>query len=119
MDKALFIGTSGEKDSMHQLELITNNLANASTVGFRADFETMKQYQAGQHGQQTRVYSTRDRTYSDFKEGPVTDTGRDLDVAVSGAGFISVQNKDGREGYTRAGNFQIKDGMLKTQAGHL
>src|SRR5579883_3231939 len=100
VDKALFIGTSGEKNSMHNLELITNNLANSTTAGFRADFETTKPYEVDEKGQQIRAYSILDTTYSDFSHGPITNTGRDLDVAIAGDGFFAVQSQSGKEGYT-------------------
>jgi flagellar basal-body rod protein FlgF len=117
VDKALYIGTSGAKDAMHQLEIITNNLANVNTTGFRADHEVMKQVPVSANGQQSRVYTAIGKTYSDFKPGPIVNTGRDLDVAISGQGFIAVQTKAGKEAYTRAGDLMIKDGLLMTQAG--
>lgn len=119
MDKALFIGSTSANTSMHQLEVITNNLANADTTGFRADFELMKQYHVNNQADKARSYSVLDRTYSDFKPGPVIHTGRDLDVAVNGSGFIAVQNKAGQEAYTRAGDLQIRNGFLTTRAGEL
>lgn len=119
MDKALYIGTSGANNSMHQLEILTNNLANINTVGFRGDYELMKQYDVSSNGQKIRSYSMIDKTYSDFKPGPIIRTGRDLDVALSESGFITVQAQSGKEGYTRAGDLQIKNGFLTTQSGHL
>lgn len=119
VDKAIFIDSSGAKDSMHQLEIIANNLANLSTVGFRADYETTKQAPVNEDDKQTRVYSTIDRSYSNFDAGPVTNTGRDLDVAVTDKGFIAVQSKNGGEAYTRAGDLQIKNGFLVTHSSDL
>jgi flagellar basal-body rod protein FlgF len=119
MDKALFLGTHSAKNAMRQLEIITNNLANVSTTGFRADYESVKQFSSNKKEDQTRVYSMLDKTYSDFKMGPVIHTDRPLDVSIAGDGFIAVQTKLGKEGYTRAGDLQIKDGFLKTQAGDL
>lgn len=119
MDKALFIGTHGANNSMHQLEVLTNNLANINTTGFRSDSVMMKQYNVNHNGQQIRSYAVIDKTYSDFKSGPILHTDRDLDIAVSGRGFIAVQSKSGKEAYTRAGDLQIKDGFLMTQDGHL
>lgn len=118
MDKALFIGTHGAKNTMHEMEVVTNNLANVNTTGFRADFEVMKQYQM-KDGEASRSYAVRDHTYSDFKAGPLIHTERDLDVAVSGRGFIAVQSKSGKEAYTRAGDLQVRNGFLTTQSGEL
>lgn len=120
VDKALFIGTSGAKNSVHELEIITNNLANINTTGFREDYQVMKQYQVDKkQKRQSRAYSVMQKTYSDFKSGPILHTDRTLDVAISGKGFIAVQSKSGKEGYTRAGDLQIKNGILTTQNGEI
>lgn len=119
VDKALYIGTSSERSAMKSMDLITNNLANSNTDGFRADYETSKPYQVNLKGQQTRAYSVLDIAYSDFTHGPIYNTGRDLDVAISSDGFFAVQSQTGKEAYTRAGNFQLKDGLLKTESGQI
>lgn len=120
MDRAAYLGMHGAKSSMHQLEIITNNLANANTPGFRADFEVTKQQTVNEQGQQTRVFSTLDSTYIDFKPGPVINTGSDLDIAISGDGFLAVQTKNGGEAYTRAGNLQLtNEGILTTSNGDM
>lgn len=120
VDKAVFIGSSGADSNMHQLQIVTNNLANANTVGFRADYEVMKQYKVDANGKETRVFGALDSVYTDFREGPTINTGRDLDVAISGEGFIAVQSKSGKEGFTRAGDLQVSgDGFLTTRSGEL
>ncbi|RDI39959.1 flagellar basal body rod protein FlgF [Aquicella lusitana] len=119
VDKALFIGSSGAKDSMHELEILANNLANITTTGFRADHEVIKQVPINENNKQTRFYSSVDKSFSNFEPGPITETGRDLDVAISGQGFIAVQSKSGQEAFTRAGDLQLKNGFLTTQAGDL
>ena len=119
VDKALFIDSSGARDTMRQIEMLTNNLANATTTGFRADYETIKTLSASENKNETRFYSSIDKSYSDFTPGPVTETGRDLDVAVNGPGFLVVQSKSGREGMTRAGDLQLKNSFLTTPDGNL
>lgn len=120
IDKALFIGSSGAKDSMRRLQMITNNLANVNTTGFRADLESAKQMQVSDKGQQSRVYSSVNKSYSDFQPGPILNTARDLDVAIAKHGFIAVQSKTGGEGYTRAGDLEINaGGFLVTKDGQL
>ena len=120
VDTALFVGMTGAKQSMHALRIISNNLANANTLGFRADYETIKTIPTNQNRMQTRVYSGPDKTYSDFKPGPMIETGGDLDIAINGPGFIAVQTKEGKEAYTRAGNLQItKDGLVVTGKGDM
>jgi flagellar basal-body rod protein FlgF len=120
MDKALFIGMSGQSNSLRELEILSNNLANVNTPGFRADFETVKQHHIQEGGMETRVYSAMGATYTDFKQGPILRTGRDLDTAISGTGMFAVQSKSGVEGYTRAGDFEISgDGFLTTTTGNI
>lgn len=120
VDTALFVGMSGAKEAMHSLQVISNNLANANTIGFRADYETIKSLPVTSDAKETRVYSAPDRTYSDFKPGAIMKTGSDLDVALSGPGFIAVQTKEGKEAYTRAGNLRITpQGVLVTQRGDI
>lgn len=119
IDKALFLGSNGASQSMHELQLITNNLANINTTGFRGDYEMTKQVDLGNKSP-TRTYSVSDKSYSDFNPGPIVKTDRDLDIAISGKGFIAVQSKTGAEAYTRAGDLQINaQGFLTTRNGDL
>lgn len=118
MDKSLFISMNGADNAMHQLEVITNNLANVNTNGFRSDTTFMRKYEIASKGQQTRAYAQLDKTYTNFDPGSILNTGRDLDLAVDGKGFIAVQSKKGKEGYTRTGGLQItQDGTLMTSSG--
>jgi flagellar basal-body rod protein FlgF len=119
MDKGLFLTTTGAGNAMRQLELTTNNLANVSTTGFRADYGVMGSSPVKGSADPARAYSVMNRTYSDFRTGPIVHTDRELDVAVSGQGFIAVQSKSGKEGYTRAGEFRIVNGVLTTPNGDL
>src|SRR5690606_36387851 len=67
----------------------------------------------------SRVYATNAKTGWDDSFGSLQSTGRALDIAVQGAGMIAVQGRDGREGYTRAGDLRVDpSGMLLTGAGH-
>ena len=66
----------------------------------------------------TRVNAVATDAGTDLSSGTLATTGRDLDIAVNGAGFIAVQGTDGQEAYTRAGDLQISPtGMLQTAAG--
>src|SRR5688572_15648752 len=118
MDNSLYVGMSGTHSSMRQLELITNNLANVNTPGFRADNLAMASHDV-KSSNQTRTYAGVGRTFSDFSQGPIFSTDRDLDVALNGPGFIAVQSKTGREGFTRSGDFTLSStGELKTAGGN-
>ncbi|MFT5117770.1 MAG: flagellar basal-body rod protein FlgF [Kiritimatiellia bacterium] len=116
MDKALYIGMTAAKNNMLGQAVRANNLANANTTGFRSDFEqarSMGVYQG--EGLPTRAYALTESPQTNFAEGPLIQTGRDLDVAIKGSGFIAVQSPDGREAYTRVGSFYIDNaGVLFT-----
>lgn len=119
MDKALFIGMGSQKNSMQELEILSNNLANVNTPGFRADYEVTKQHHIT-NNMESRIYSSTSDSYSDFQRGPTLRTGRELDLAIAGAGMFAVQSRNGSEGYTRAGNFGISpDGFLTTANGQM
>lgn len=121
VDKALFVDMGGAKSAMRSLRVIANNLANSNTVGFHADFETVKPQKSHSSDKlQTRIYAASTDGWSDMRQGPITATGRDLDVAIRGKGFIAVQTKEGREAYTRAGNLEIAaNGTLMTERGDI
>jgi flagellar basal-body rod protein FlgF len=69
-------------------------------------------------GLPSRVYSMTERPQTDYQQGSVISTGRELDISVQGDGFIAVVGKDGREGYTRAGDLHITEtGQLLTGTG--
>ncbi len=118
MDNFIFIAMSGAKENMLNQQLHMNNLANASTTGFRADFAAARSQPVFGPGMASRVYSMAENPGTDFKSGSMISTGNSLDVAISGDGFFSVLDKNGVEGYTRAGNFKLTEtGMLTTGAG--
>lgn len=118
VDRAIFLGMSGAKSSMQEIGIISNNLANANTIGFRADYEALQANPEQQDPKATRVSANPERTYSDFQPGPLSYTGRDLDIALQGPGFIAVQTKEGEEAYTRAGNLEVDPkGFLVTSQG--
>jgi flagellar basal-body rod protein FlgF len=95
-----------------------NNLANARTAGFRADFEQQRAMPAFGEGHPSRVFAMEERPSSRMHHGSVSTTGRDLDVAVSGGGWLAVNDGNGDEAYTREGNLQVnKEGMLTTAKG--
>lgn len=119
MDRFLYISMSGAKETMRAQAANSNNLANANTTGFRSDFEAMVQRQVyGPGVQNTRVYTETDGLGSNFAQGELVATGRSLDVAIKGEGWITAQAPDGSEVFTRAGNLR-KDssGMLMTVSG--
>ena len=119
MDKALYIAMSGGKQIERAQAVHANNLANASTTGFHADFEQARA--VGVYygdGLPTRSYALTENPGTDFSYGSQQETGRDLDVSIDGPGWIAVQGSDGKEAYTRAGSLQITAlGQLQTADG--
>lgn len=107
MQDYLFTAMNGAKHALASQQVHANNLANVSTTGFKQDIATAQSYQVKGAGFETQVTVETVGTSSDLKAGQMVRTGRDLDVAVKGPGFLSVIDQDGNEAYTRAGNFQL------------
>jgi flagellar basal-body rod protein FlgF len=118
MDRMLYISMNAAQQTMLSQAANSNNLANVNTTGFRADFEQFRSQPVFGEGLPTRVYSMSERPATDYQQGSVQSTGRELDISIQGDGFLAVQGKDGREGYTRAGDLQITaSGQLVTGTG--
>jgi len=119
MDRMIFVAMSGAKEAMTAQAVNSNNLANAGTTGFKADFQTSLSQQVYGPGHPSRVYATAQDSGADLNKGSIVSTGRELDMAINGEGWFAVQAKDGTEAYTRAGDFHIDTlGRLKNGAGH-
>ncbi|MBD2858415.1 flagellar basal-body rod protein FlgF [Spongiibacter sp. KMU-158] len=118
MDRLLFIGMNGVKQTELAQTINANNLANASTAGFRADFQALMAAPVEGVGLDTRSNTINVGKSSDFQSGQIVSTGNPLDVAISGEGFFAVQDSDGNEAYSRRGDFKLTtDGMLLNGAG--
>ncbi|MBK1647467.1 flagellar basal-body rod protein FlgF [Rhabdochromatium marinum] len=107
MDRMLYVAMTGAKQSMYAQAVNNNNLANANTNGFRQAIAYA--YTEPMRGP---VFDSRDYVQVadeaiDFTQGALQSTGRDLDIAIRGNGFLAVQAQDGTEAYTRAGDLQI------------
>lgn len=119
MDRLVHTSLSALRGAMARQAATANNLANVNTVGFRGEFaDTQSMWLHGQQGLDTRVLADEEVAGADMRGGTVTDTGRDLDVAVQGDAMLSVQAKNGDEAYTRRGDLQMSDtGLLTTGEG--
>ncbi|THF72965.1 MAG: flagellar basal-body rod protein FlgF [Methylophaga nitratireducenticrescens] len=114
----LYISMNAAQQTMLAQATNANNLANVNTTGFRADLEQFRSMPVFGEGLPTRVYSMTERPATDYQQGSVQSTGRELDISVQGEGFIAVMGKDGREGYTRAGDLHVTEfGQLVTGTG--
>lgn len=118
MDRMIYLSMSGAKASMQRQESLANNLANASTTGFRAELQAFRAVPVQGSGASTRVFALETTIGHSDAPGPVTATGRNLDVAVKGDSWLAVQAQDGTEAYTRAGSLDLSaDGTLVTRSG--
>lgn len=118
MDRMIYLSMSGAKATMQRQEVLANNLANVSTQGFRAELQAFRAVPVRGDGATTRVYALETTTGHDDSAGPVTATGRPLDVAMRGGAWLAVQGLDGTEAYTRAGSLNVDaQGQLVTAAG--
>ena len=119
MDRMLYIAMNGAKQTMTAQAITGNNLANVNSTGFRADLVAMKSLQVSGTGFSSRVYSETETPDVDFQPGAIITTGNELDVAITGEGWLAVQLPNGDEAYTRAGNLRISavGGFLTTVNG--
>jgi flagellar basal-body rod protein FlgF len=118
MDRLIYTAMTGAKHAFLQQAGVAHNLANASTTGYRAMEHKFRAVPIVGDGVPTRAFVVDASVADVFDQGPMLATGRPLDVAVQGAGWIAVEGADGAEAYTRAGNLQINvNGQLQTASG--
>lgn len=119
MDKMLYVAMTGARENMRAQQVHANNLANATTSGFKADFEQARAMRVTGEGFESRVYAMSERPGTNTESGTLFETNRDMDIAVDGNGWISVINNDGKEVYTRNGSLQLlSTGELVTSDGN-
>jgi flagellar basal-body rod protein FlgF len=107
MDKLIFTAMTGAKHAQQRQDTIAQNIANVSTGGYRAAMYAARAVPVDGQGAQTRVFAQEATTGADFAPGVMQRTGRDLDVAMEGNAWLTVQGRDGREAYTRAGALRV------------
>ena len=118
MDKMLYVSMTGAQNNTLGLRAHANNLANVSTTGFRRDFEQARSMPLFGETFPARVFAMSERPATDFRPGSLQETGRDMDVAVGGKGWIAVQAPDGSEAYVRTASLNIDAlGVLRTGNG--
>lgn len=134
MTQALWIAKTGLDAQQTRMSVISNNLANVNTAGFKRDrasfedllYQTQRQ-PGGSTSEQTQLptglqVGTGVRvaaTAKNFAQGNLSNTGNALDVAINGRGFFEVLMPDGTSAYSRDGSFQINSqGELVTSAGY-
>ncbi len=118
MDKLIYTAASGMRGNLASQAAIANNMANISTIGFRADRTVFDRIDVSGPGFDSRQPVSEEVIDADRKAGEINQTGRPLDVAVSGDAWIAVQASDGTEAYTRRGDLQVSaSGVLETGDG--
>ncbi len=111
MDQGFQYLTTAARYGEARLAVVSNNLANVNTPGFKADRLAFSEVLDGANR------SVQMSQYTDFDSGAIQTTGNPLDVAIDGEGFFVVDTPDGQQ-YTRDGGFQLgSDGMLVTASG--
>ncbi|MBS0496814.1 MAG: flagellar basal-body rod protein FlgF [Proteobacteria bacterium] len=119
MDRLIYTSMTGANHTLNQKATVAQNLANASTTGYRAESNAFRAVPVFGDGLPTRAFVVDSTIGADFTPGALQTTGRDLDVAVRGSGWIAIQLDDGKEAYTRNGSLQVSpNGILQTASGH-
>lgn len=118
MDRLIYTAMSGAKHILEQQATNSHNLANATTTGFRAQLDSFRAVPVIGEGLPTRAFVVDATVGADFSTGSLQNTGRDLDVALQGKGWLVVQAEDGSEKMTRHGSLKVNEnGVLQTQNG--
>ncbi|WP_423707799.1 flagellar basal-body rod protein FlgF [Undibacterium sp. WLX3042] len=118
MDRLIYTAMTGAKHILEQQATNAHNLANATTTGFRAQLDSFRAVPVQGAELPTRAFVVDATVGTDFSTGSLQMTGRELDVAVQGKGWLAVEKPDGTEGYTRSGSLKLSEnGVLQTQNG--
>ncbi len=118
MDRAIYTAMTGATAAVHRQALLSHNLANATTTGFRAELATFRSVPVQGDGSKTRVMALEATPGHLNTPGPAITTGNALDVMARGNAWFAVQTLDGQEAYTRNGKFEVtSEGNLVTPTG--
>ncbi|OYY50483.1 MAG: flagellar basal-body rod protein FlgF [Methylophilaceae bacterium 17-44-8] len=118
MDRMIYTAMTGAKHILEQQATTAHNLANATSTGFKAQVDSFRAVPIIGQGLPTRAFVVDATVGADFNSGAIEQTGRDLDVAVQGDGWLVVQRPNGSEGYTRNGSLKVNEnGVLQTANG--
>lgn len=118
MDQSIYIAANAANAIFEAQAVHSNNLANVSTHGFKADLAYFQSDPVSGDGFESRENTSLSDSAYDFSGGALVTTGRSLDIAIDGEGFLAVQTLDGKEAYTRNGNLSFDSaGVLVTSHG--
>lgn len=122
MDRLIYTAMTGAAQTLGRQAAVAHNLANVSSTGYRAEEHRLRAVQVLSHNAPsalpTRAFTVDASTHVDLSAGPMQYTGRSLDVAVEGQGWIALAMPDGTEAYTRNGSLELSvNGILQTRNG--
>jgi flagellar basal-body rod protein FlgF len=118
MDRVIYLAMTGAKQVGLQQAAVAHSLANVSTHGFKEELNMFRALPFVGEGARTRAAVIEMTPRTNYAEGVIQQSGRDLDVAVRGPGWIAVQDAAGQEAYTRMGHLQVSaNGILQTSNG--
>lgn len=116
---SLWIAATGARAVLQRQTVVANNLANADTTGYRSAQPQFRALPVYGEPLPSNAYVATQSDTTDFRQGPMVHTGRNLDVAVQGPGWLAVQTAGGGTAYTRNGDLRISgSGLLVTSDGH-
>ncbi len=118
MDHMIYTAMTGANAAAQRQSVLSNNLANASTTGFRAELSTFRAVPLQGEGASTRVFALEATSGYRDTAGAVQRTGRSLDAMATGNSWFAVQGLDGTEAYSRNGAFEVSStGQMLTGTG--
>ena len=118
MDKLIYTAMTGAKHIFERQASVAHNLANATSTGYRAEEHRLRAVPLLSEALPTRAFAVDASVASDITPGPLAQTGRPLDVAIQGQGWIALALPDGSEAYTRNGSLEVNvNGVLQTRSG--
>ncbi len=107
MDELVYVAMNGARQLERAQAITSHNLANASTVGFRAELHGFEDVDITGPGFESRVNTAVTHGGYSSAKGSNIATGNEMDVAVNGSGWLAVQAPDGSEAYTKAGDLRV------------
>lgn len=120
MDRLVHTTLSALRGAMNRQTTTANNLANVNTVGFRREISSAQALWIRGQSFEDRIQASQSVVAADMSQGTITETGRDLDVAMQGDALLAVQADDGSEAYTRRGDLQVgPTGVLTNGDGNI
>lgn len=118
MDRLIYTAMTGASQTMSRQASVAHNLANIASTGYRAEEHRLRAVQVQSQALPTRAFVVDASTHTSFAPGAMQSTGRTLDVAVQGKGWLVLAMPDGSEAYTRNGSLQLDvNGVLQSREG--